>query len=221
MKIERILGLERSSRPYDLLEIGCGSGWISHYFATHPEIPFRVMAVDVHDSRVVHEGYEYVPVYGVDLPFPEASFDVVISNHVIEHVGDRDAQLAHLREIGRVLRPGGVGYLAVPNRWMITEPHYRLKFLSWLPRPWRSPYLRWMGKGEFYDCEPLQVGELEDLLDRAGLGYRNACIEGMRLTCEMEMPDHLLTKMLRRVPDSALRVMVPVIPTLIYRVGCC
>jgi len=90
MKIERILGLERSSRPYDLLEIGCGSGWISHYFATHPEIPFRVMAVDVHDSRVVHEGYEYVPVYGVDLPFPEASFDVVISNHVIEHVGITD-----------------------------------------------------------------------------------------------------------------------------------
>lgn len=37
---------------------------------------------------------------------------------------------------------------------MLTEPHYKLKFLSWSPRRWRSPYLRLMGKGTFYDCEP-------------------------------------------------------------------
>src|SRR3546814_9833619 len=67
------------------------------------------------------------------LPFADDSFDVVLSNHVIEHVGEQPEQLAHLSELRRVLTPGGIGYLAVPNRWMLVEPHYRLAFLSWWP----------------------------------------------------------------------------------------
>ena len=58
---------------------------------------------------------------GVELPFDDARFDVVISNHVIEHVGDEAAQHAHLREIRRVMKADGSAYLAVPNRWMLTE----------------------------------------------------------------------------------------------------
>src|SRR3546814_18660903 len=99
------------------------------------------------------------------LPFADDSFDVVLSNHVIEHVGEQPEQLAHLSELRRVLTPGGIGYLAVPNRWMLVEPHYRLAFLSWWPHAWRSPYLRLMRKGKFYDCEPLQLGQLETMLD--------------------------------------------------------
>ena len=45
------------------------------------------------------------------MPFPEASFDVVICNHILEHVPD-DA-LA-LREIFRVLKPGGWGLILSP-----------------------------------------------------------------------------------------------------------
>ena len=66
---------------------------------------------------------------------------------MIEHVGDESAQLHHLAELRRVLSKAGIGYLAVPNRWMVVEPHYRIAFLSWLPRGWRSPYLRLLGKG--------------------------------------------------------------------------
>jgi SAM-dependent methyltransferase len=45
------------------------------------------------------------------LPFPDADFDVVIANHVLEHVPDDAAALAEIR---RVLRPGGWAMLAVP-----------------------------------------------------------------------------------------------------------
>src|SRR3546814_5510744 len=114
------------------------------------------------------------------LPFADDSFDVVLSNHGIEHVGEQPVQLAHLAELRRVLTPGGIGYLAVPNRWMLGEPHYRLAFLSWWPHAWRSPYLRLMRKGKFYDCEPLQLGQLETMLDEAGFRYRNICIEAWR-----------------------------------------
>ena len=219
LKIERMLGLKPGAKPLELLEIGTGAGGIAHYFGTHPTLSCNVTAVDVHDNRQVRAGYDYIPVQGVELPFEDARFDVVITNHVIEHVGDKDAQLTHLREIRRVLRAGGCVYLAVPNRWMLTEPHYRLKFLSWLPKPWRTPYLRWSGKGDVYDCEPLELRQLERMLSAAELTYRNLCIEGWRETFAIERSWHWSNRLLRRVPDSLLRPLRPIIPTLIYRIG--
>ncbi len=219
MKIERLLDLDSLSGPIRILEIGTGSGGIAHYFATHSTLECVVTAIDVRDNRQVHEGYEYLPVQGVTLPFNDARFDVIISNHVIEHVGDTGAQLEHLREIRRVLKPCGIGYLAVPNRWMLTEPHYRLKFLSWWPQRWRTRYLRLWRKGEFYDCEPLEMHQLERMLAESGLSGRNLCVEGWRATFNIERPDTFATRLLAWVPDTLLRLLNPINPTLIYRIG--
>jgi SAM-dependent methyltransferase len=217
-KIERLLDLAHRPQPMRLLEIGTGSGGIAHYFGTHPELRCEVDAVDVCDNRQIQDGYRFQLVEGTQLPFENASFDVVLTNHVIEHVGDAMAQRQHLVEIHRVLKPGGVGYLSVPNRWMLTEPHYRVKFLSWWPRAWRTPYLRMMRKGSFYDCEPLQVGQLECMLDLAGLRHRNICIEAWRETFEIERPASLAARLLRATPDALLKPLRRIIPTLIYRI---
>jgi len=45
------------------------------------------------------------------IPFPDASIDAVIANHVLEHVDD---DIVAMREVHRVLRPGGVAILSVP-----------------------------------------------------------------------------------------------------------
>lgn len=217
-KIERLLDLAGRPQPMRLLEIGTGSGGIAHWFATHPSLRCDVTAVDVVDNRLVHDGYAYRQVQGVELPFTDARFDVVITNHVIEHVGDATAQHRHLAEIRRVMKPDGIGYLAVPNRWMLTEPHYRLKFLSWWPQACRTPYLRLMRKGTFYDCEPLQMRQLERLLAAAGFRYRNLCIEAWRATFEIERPDSLGARLLRVAPNALLNPLKRVIPTLIYRI---
>lgn len=200
-KIARLLELASRQQPLRLLEIGTGSGGIAHWFAHHSQLQCEVSAVDVYDNRQQHDGYVFQLVEGVELPFADANFDVVISNHAIEHIGDGKAQARHLAEIRRVLKPDGVGYLAVPNRWTLTEPHYRLRFLSWLPHGWRTPYLRLCGKGTFYDCEPLQLGQLERLLQRVGFNYRNLCIEAWRLTFEIERPNHWSSRLLRCTPQ--------------------
>lgn len=217
LKIERLLNLAHRPQPIRMLEIGTGSGGIAHYFGTHPALQCEVTAVDVMDSRLVTDGFTYMQVEGVALPFVEASFDVVISNHVIEHVGNAEAQVRHLAEIRRVMVPGGVGYLAVPNRWMLTEPHYRLMFLSWWPHNWRTPYLRLMRKGDFYDCEPLEMRQLEQMLGEAGFGYRNLCIEAMRETLAIERPRAMAARTFGVLPDSLLKLLRGLIPTLIYR----
>ena len=214
-KIERLLGLADRPQPLRMLEVGTGSGGIAHYFATHPHLQCQVDAVDVQDNRLVSEGYRYQQVADTMLPFADGSFDVVLSNHVIEHVGDHRAQHSHLAELRRVLRANGVGYLAVPNRWMLVEPHYRLPFLSWLPRSWRSAYLRISGRGNFYDCEPLQLGELDELLYEAELVGQHKEVEALRLIQALEPLGGLLGYGLARVPDSWLTLFRPVIPTFI------
>lgn len=217
LKIERLLGLAAMPQPVHLLEVGTGAGGIAHYFATHSQLRCEVSAVDVVDNRQVTDGYAFQQVQSVELPYSDATFDVVISNHVIEHVGDAEAQARQLTELRRVMKPGGTGYLAVPNRWMLVEPHYRLMFLSWWPRAWRTTYLRLMRKGRFYDCEPLEIRQLERMLKAAGFGYRNLCVEGLRTTFDIECPRHWSNRLLRRIPDGVLRPLRPIIPTLIYR----
>lgn len=217
-KIEQLLGLNTESTGLRLLEVGAGSGGISHYFGTHVSGRFEVEAVDVQDSRQVSEGYRFTLVDGVRLPFPDNSFDVVISNHVVEHVGDDREQAIHLAEIRRVMKPGSIGYLAVPSRWMLVEPHYRLAFLSWWPESWRSRWLHLWGKGDFYDCRPMSCGDLEKRLSTAGFWFKQLHAEALRVTFEIERPDAFLWRyLLRFMPDSMVALARHAFPTLIYR----
>ncbi len=89
---------------------------------------------------------------GESLPFPTASFDLILSHEVLEHVQD-DRQAA--MEMVRVLRPGGRIVLFVPNRGYPFETHgiywrgrYRfgnIPLVNYLPRRWRdrlAPHVR-------------------------------------------------------------------------------
>lgn len=216
LKIERLLGLDQGTAPICMLEVGCGSAGISHYFGTHPSARFEVHAVDVTDSRLVFDAYDFRVVPDTELPYPDARFDVVLSNHVIEHVGDEAAQLRHLRELRRVLKPGGVGYLAVPNRWMLVEPHYQLAFLSWFPEAWRSGYLRLFRNATHYDCRPLEMAELEAMLSKSGFSCKNICVEAIKATSDIEDSNSMQMRIASCLPDSILKLLNPINPTLIY-----
>lgn len=218
LKIERLLNLENHIQPIHLLEIGTGSGGISSYFGNHPKIQCEVNSVDVSDLRVSKSGYQFQLVSGTEVPFSDAQFDVVISNHVIEHVGVKADQLQHLKEIRRVLKPDGIGYLAVPNRWSLVEPHYRLAFLSCLPHTMRTPYLKLRKRGSYYDCEPLTPGQVERFLNEAGLKGCNKCPEATITTLLIERPDGLLTAILQKVPKSIIGLFNQINPTLVYKI---
>jgi ubiquinone/menaquinone biosynthesis C-methylase UbiE len=215
-KIDRLLQLDRFLEPIHLLEIGCGSGVIAHYFAVHPDIKCHVSAVDVLDQRVDIDSYHFQLVQGSQLPFDDGSFDVVISNHVIEHVGDDSEQLIHLSEIRRVMKPQGSAYLAVPNRWMLTEPHYQLPFLSWLPTRLRSPYLRISGKGLHYDCQPLSARAFEKLAFAAGLFATSLVLPALSEMLNNEIRSRMLSRAVALVPKALLDRCATFSPTLIY-----
>ncbi len=111
-----------------ILDIGTGNGEIAWYLSRY----FYVTSVDITDQRIKSEGYTFCLIDGDELPFGAQSFDIVISNHVIEHVQNADV---HLAEIARILKPDGLVYLATPNRLWPWEVHYRLPVLHYLPQP--------------------------------------------------------------------------------------
>lgn len=217
-KILEVMGIATRRGTLRLLEVGCGSGGIAHFLGTLPGSPFAVDAVDVEDNRLVRDGYRFTKVDSVVLPFADDEFDAVISNHVIEHVGEVGAQRRHLAELRRVLRRDGAGYLAVPNRWQLVEPHFRLPFLSWLAPGLRSPYVRLARRGEHYDCRPLTRVELEELFELAGLAWENACVQALRSTLAIEGRRwSLQRRILGWVPDRVLWTLRGVCPTHVYR----
>ena len=97
----------------------------------------------------------------MELDFSDNTFDIVICTHIYEHVPD--AQIM-IREIFRVLKPGGISYFAAGNRLSIMEPHYKLPFLSILPRSLAHIYMKISGKGSYYHEKHLTISGLLKLV---------------------------------------------------------
>ena len=215
-KAEKLIGVLQRELPLRgtrLLDIGTGSGTIARELANAVGPDGSVASVDVADVRVERDGFTFAIYDGYRLPFDGASFDVVVSNHVIEHVGGPDAQERHLREIARVLAPGGVLYVAVPHRWQLVENHYRLPALSWLPQRFADGYMRSSGRGERYDCRPLGRGELRDLFTVAGFDHRDATDDLIAVTARMG--DGLAGRALARAPWLRRAIRGPLLPTIV------
>jgi SAM-dependent methyltransferase len=188
-----------------VLDVGTGGGFIAEHFM---RIGGVVTAVDRENQLPPDSKVNLRIVAGNVLPFDAGAFDIVISNHVIEHVGGRDSQLEHLYELRRVCR--GVVYVATPNRWAFIEPHFKLPFLSWLPEGFRTPYVRLLGKPR-YDVWPLTRHQFLELAGSAGLRTTDVTGTALRLMSN-EMP--------RLAPLLAIAPLwlgnLPVIPTFIF-----
>lgn len=109
-----------------------------------------------------------------DLPFPDASFDVVYHSHVLEHFSKADG-LQLLRSCFRVLKPSGVIRIAVPDLEQIARLHIEAleKSLDGDPR-WQSRY-EWILL-EMYDqtVRRSSGGEMPAYLRREPIPERNS-----------------------------------------------
>lgn len=112
-----------------VLEIGCGSGWAISY--RHPQV--RLIAVDrgsLYRTELEAQGVEFheTDVATEPLPINEGLVDLIILNHLIEHIADCEFLVRQLR---RVLRPGGVVYIRTPNlervKWSFWDDYTHVK----------------------------------------------------------------------------------------------
>lgn len=105
--------LSRLQPHHSLLDLGAGAGIVV-------QMNFRGLARHVcgvdPDERVQTNPYldEGRVGVGEQIPYPDASFDVVIADNVLEHLTE---PLQVFAEVNRVLKPGGFFLFKTPNRW--------------------------------------------------------------------------------------------------------
>lgn len=133
------------------LTVGCSTGIIDSFLAPHVG---QMIGIDIDEAAVAYANASHAAANlafrlgdAMALDFADESFDVIVCSQVYEHVPD---PVRMMREIRRVLVPGGVCYFAATNKLCIVEQHYFLPFLSMLPGPLADGYLRLAGKGRHY-----------------------------------------------------------------------
>lgn len=106
-----------AGRPLDIIDVGCGGGWLCSRLS-----PFgRITGTDLADEVIARASernpeIRYVAGDFMDLDFDAASYDVVITLEVLSHVAD---QPAFCRKLASLLRPGGTLIVANQNRWVL------------------------------------------------------------------------------------------------------
>ncbi len=155
-----------------ILENGCGVGM---YVEQLSRLGGKIYGLEYDFERAAQAGQRnpgIINAAGEFLPYPAATFDLILSHEVLEHVAD---DFLAVREMLRVLKPGGRALIFVPNRGYPFETHgiyWRGKyyfgnkpFVNYLPRAWRdrlAPHVRVYSAGDLarlFDGLPVKFVE--------------------------------------------------------------
>jgi len=123
--VDRIFGREALGQQ-EVLEIGCGGGLISEELAQRGTIVVGIdpaenalQAARVHTQRSgLGQLVYFQQGYAEALPYADGSFSVIVCMDVLEHVSD---QTAAIREVARVLAPGGIFIFDTINRTLLAR----------------------------------------------------------------------------------------------------
>ena len=141
---------------------GDGCGTLNFLEEMYPW-PERITALGLQDGVGFRSRYPHIAYVQGDacaLPFADGEFDIVFSNAVIEHVGDRARQRLFVLE---ALRVGRRVFLTTPNRRFPIEVHTRLPVVHWLPDRVSHSVYRLAGKSFATDIRLLSKRSLEAL----------------------------------------------------------
>jgi ubiquinone/menaquinone biosynthesis C-methylase UbiE len=200
-----------------VLDLGCSAGIIASELAARGG---RTVGVDIdapglaRAQREHGETVRFLAADGEQLPFPDGSVDVVVFNHIYEHVVAAEPVV---EEIQRVLAPTGVVYLGLGNRLGVIEPHYRLPFLSYLPAGPADRYVRAFHRAERYHERFRTRRGLRRLF--AGLtcwDYSLAIVREPSRFAAADVVHGPLGSAVSALPTPVLSALLPVFPTYVW-----
>lgn len=124
-----LMCLEFAPHAQSSLDVGCSAGYV---LAAADSLGLRPTGIDYasYAAKLGRErGFRTAAASLTELPFRDQSFDIVTAKHTLEHV--RTPKQA-LSEIARVLKPGGVALIVVPDvDYRRPKPYFLPHRLGW------------------------------------------------------------------------------------------
>ena len=194
-------------------DIGCSTGFIADTLCQAGAV---VTGYDIDEPGLGRararfgQSLKFVNAPGDALPVPDASIDLVVFNHIYEHVIDADAVMTEIR---RVLSPNGVVYLGLGNKHGVVEPHYKLPFLSWLPKSAADKYVRAAKRGDSYYETFRTRSKLLKMC--AGLNVWDYTYTVLSQSRDFQANDMVPAK-LAGAPLGFWKMFAPILPTFIW-----
>lgn len=128
-----------------VLNIGCGFGWCELNFLSRGVKQMAGIEISEEDLKtarenIIDEKVKFSVGSAIKAPFPDQSFNTVVSWEVIEHI-PKNTENRMFVEVNRVLQPGGTFYLSTPHAsffsnildpawWLIGHRHYSRRQLA-------------------------------------------------------------------------------------------
>lgn len=143
--VVRNLSARQREGDIAVADVGCGAGSLS-FLWTDPR--HKVHGIDVSEALIelaqkrAREGAstaEFTVGSATELPWADASMDVVLIPELLEHVTDWESAVD---EAVRVLKPDGLLYLSTTNRLCPKQAEYELPMYSWYPAFLKRRYER-------------------------------------------------------------------------------
>lgn len=195
------------------IDIGCSTGYTVD---TLKDAGCEVIGIDIDVPGVQHAKAQFgdkatfMCADGSALPLADQSIDIVVFNHIYEHVVDADAVMDEIR---RVLKKDGVAYFGFANRFGVMEPHYRLPFLSWLPRKAADKYVAASGRAdEYYEQFRTRRGLLKMCQGLQMWDYTYTVLTDSEYFHATDM----VPPRLANAPTSFWKAFAPVMPTFVW-----
>jgi glycosyltransferase involved in cell wall biosynthesis/ubiquinone/menaquinone biosynthesis C-methylase UbiE len=196
-----------SIRGARILDLGAGLGCVSVEGTRRGACTIALEPGDgcreIVAERIKQEGTGHVLAAAAEnLPFPDGSFDGVISLQVLEHVRNPEAVL---QEVYRVLKPGGFMYLTCENYIAFREPHYHVAWLPLLPKSLGAVYLRLRGRSPHFLLSSITYTTLprvRKILDNCGF----ISVVDRDIRSRIERPLEIQTLWKRWILQRAVRI---------------
>lgn len=171
-----------------VLDIGSGKGILCMTFS---DIAKEIIGLEPDkDAREIAEltkeyfeknNIKFIDGIAQKMPFENETFDLITSTSTLEHIeGTQNV----IKEIFRVLKPGGYFYLNAPNYLWFREPHYMLPMLPLMPKIFLKIIARTTNRNPKYinHIRYLTPRFLCKILKSEGFTIKNISLESMNNT---------------------------------------
>lgn len=149
------------------LDLGCSVGIITQllgeYFKEVTGVDVDEIALEKAKKLNKKRNIKFLLSKENKIPMGDKCIDVIVCNQVYEHVENPKLLM---KEVDRVLRPGGIVFFGARNKFSIFDGHYKIPFIAWLPRFLANYLVKIFTGKDRYDINLYSLMKLNNLVGK-------------------------------------------------------